>query len=134
MVGYVQAIYETLLAATKKDLENAAKKLKEISPEPMNSMLTKQPKTEAIAKHKQRKIMVTQDVPPTTPGNELSKLCSIPVCIFLIFALFISVAEVQRTSRTSENTQKAKPHCKQCKHPMRGHKYVTDCPRNSNKQ
>jgi hypothetical protein len=49
-------------------LEDAATELQKNSPEPMNSMLQKQPTAQAVAKHKDRKNMVTQDVPPTTPG------------------------------------------------------------------
>ena len=67
-VGYVQDIFDTILKATKKDLEDAATELQKNSPEPMNSMLQKQPTAQAVAKHKDRKNMVTQDVPPTTPG------------------------------------------------------------------
>ena len=67
-VGYVQDIYATFLTATKKELENVVKKLEEKSPEPMNSMLEKQPRAQAINKCRERKNMVPEDVPPTTPG------------------------------------------------------------------
>lgn len=40
-----------------------------MTPEPMNTMLTKQPKDEAIKKRKERKLMVVEEVPPTTPGK-----------------------------------------------------------------
>jgi hypothetical protein len=68
LLEYVQDIFETFLKATKKDLEGAASELIKKSPEPMNSMLEKQAVAQAMAKHKERKSMVTQDVPPTTPG------------------------------------------------------------------
>ena len=42
--------------------------LKEMTPPPINSMLTKQPVTEAVAKRKQRAEMTIVDVPPTA-GN-----------------------------------------------------------------
>ncbi|CAB4027620.1 Hypothetical predicted protein, partial [Paramuricea clavata] len=70
-VGYVQDIYATFLTATKKELENAAKKLEE--PEPMNAMLEKQPRTQAINKCRERKNMIAEDVPPTTPVSEVQR-------------------------------------------------------------
>ncbi|CAB4004973.1 Hypothetical predicted protein, partial [Paramuricea clavata] len=109
--GYVHDIFDTFLKATKKDLEDAAKELKKKSPEPMNLMLQKQPAAQAVAKHKERKNMITQDVLPTTPVSEVQKQ--------------------QATAERSKNSEKAKPHCKACNHPMKGHKYVKDCPRNS---
>ena len=69
MADYVKDIYGTFLTSTEQELKNAVKKLKDMSPEPMDSMLEKQPKTQEIAKHKERKSMITQDVPPTTPGT-----------------------------------------------------------------
>ena len=69
LTGYVQDIFDTFLKATKKDLEDAASELNKKSPEPMNSMLEKQPVDLAKAKHKERRDMVIQDVPPTIPGT-----------------------------------------------------------------
>ena len=43
-----------------------------MTPEPMNTMLTKQPKDEAIKKRKERKLMVVEEVPPTTPCGKVS--------------------------------------------------------------
>ena len=40
-----------------------------MTPLPMNSMLNKQSKDEAIQKHSARKAMTTIDVPPTNPGT-----------------------------------------------------------------
>jgi len=67
--AYVEEIFQTYLKATKDDLESAANKLKEKTPAPMNSMLQKQPKEEAIQKREKRRSMVVVDVPPTTPGT-----------------------------------------------------------------
>jgi hypothetical protein len=65
-VAYVQDIYETFLTATEEDLKKASNKLKDMTPEPMNSMLEKQSKADAITKRTERSKMVIQDVPPTT--------------------------------------------------------------------
>ena len=47
-IGYVQTIYETFLDAQRKDtLEEEAKKIKKMTPEPMNTMLNKQSRDEA---------------------------------------------------------------------------------------
>ena len=44
-VGYVQEIFDTFLGAhEKKELDKAAKELIGITPEAMNTMLTKQPR------------------------------------------------------------------------------------------
>ena len=47
---YVEEIFQTLLNATKDNLKKAAKQLKENAPPPMNVMLNKQSKGEAIKK------------------------------------------------------------------------------------
>ena len=51
-----------------KKLEDAIVELNEKTPVPMNTMLHKQPREEAIAK-KRRDAMQLADVPPTNPGN-----------------------------------------------------------------
>jgi len=38
-------------------------------PPPMNTMLDKQPREEAIRKQKERSSMVSKDVPPTAAGT-----------------------------------------------------------------
>lgn len=83
----MEEIFQTYLKATKDDLESAANKLKEKTPAPMNSMLQKQPKEEAIQKREKRRSMVVVDVPPTTPGtffyfvNFLSgRVCMLLLC------------------------------------------------------
>ena len=66
---YVEEIFQTCLSSSKDELNDAARKLKEITPEPMNAMLDKQPREEAIQKKVKRAKLVVEDVPPTcTPG------------------------------------------------------------------
>ena len=48
LAGYVEEIYQTYLESTKRELNAAAMQLKEMAPAPMNSMLHKQPRAEAI--------------------------------------------------------------------------------------
>jgi len=70
LAGYVEEIYQTYLESTKEELSAAAMKLKEMAPAPMNSMLGKQPREEAIEKRAKRMKMTVEDVPPTsTPGT-----------------------------------------------------------------
>ena len=59
------------MASSKEELKNAAVKLKEISPKPMDAMFEKQSKTEALKKRLERSQIVTKDVPPTVPGTFL---------------------------------------------------------------
>lgn len=65
---YVEEIYQTFINASKDDLKDAATRLKEKTPAPMNRMLERQPREEAIQKRVERKKMKAKDVPPTTPG------------------------------------------------------------------
>ena len=70
---YVEEIFQTYLSSSKEELNDAAGKLKEMTPEPMNAMLDKQPREEAIQKRVKRAKMVVEDIPPTcTPGMEFS--------------------------------------------------------------
>lgn len=66
--AYVQEIFDTYTKSNKKSLQDAALKLKEMSPKPMDSMFEKQTKAEALKKRADRREMVILDVPPTTPG------------------------------------------------------------------
>lgn len=56
------------METSQNDLTEAASKLREKTPDPMNAMLQKQPRQEAVQKRADRKRMVVKDVPPTTPG------------------------------------------------------------------
>lgn len=69
ILGYVEDIYQVMLSAImEKKLETFQKELKEMTPLPMNTMLEKQSKTEAIAKKAKRLSMIAVNVPPTNPG------------------------------------------------------------------
>lgn len=67
---YVDEIFQTFMKASKEDLKDAASNMQEKTPAPMNTMLEKQPREEALQKRAERSKMVTKDVPPTTPGNK----------------------------------------------------------------
>ena len=69
---YVEEIFQTFLNASKEEMVNATAKLSEKTPSPMNTMLEKQSRDEAIKKKEERSQMVVKDVPPTTPGTNYS--------------------------------------------------------------
>ena len=76
ITGYVEDIFETLVEAVEKDkLQDAMIELKAQVPPPMNTMLVKQPREEAIQKKKARDNMQLSDVPPTNPGKDCYKSC-----------------------------------------------------------
>ena len=64
----MEEIFQTYLTATNDDLNGAAGKLKEMTPSPMNTMLEKETKSDAIKKKQERSKKVVEDVPPTTRG------------------------------------------------------------------
>lgn len=55
--------------ASKEDLVASQDELRQMTPAPMNSMLEKQPREEAIEKHLHRKSIVVEEVPPTCAGT-----------------------------------------------------------------
>ena len=59
-LDYVEEIFQTYLKSST---------LKEKSPAPMNEMLQKEPRDEALRKREERSKMIVRDVPPTTPGK-----------------------------------------------------------------
>ena len=65
IVDYVEDIYQSMLSAESDEMEKAYKELVDMTPDPMNSMVKKQPKGEAIKKMLDRKEMVVTNVPPT---------------------------------------------------------------------
>ena len=71
ILGYVEDIFQTFLNASKEELVNAATELKDKTPPPMNVMVEKQSRVEALKKKEARSKMVVQNVPPTTPGTVL---------------------------------------------------------------
>ena len=103
---YVDEIYQTFKLASKGDLKDATLKLKEMCPPPMHTMLFKQPKDEAQKKRLDRSQMIIQDVPPT-----------------------MSVAQYTEQLKKKQKTKNAL-HCKSCGNPMKGHKKITECPKN----
>lgn len=77
--GYVDEIYQVMVKEIDSDrLKKAATELEALAPAPMNTMLDKQNKVEAIQKHIARKEMVTEEVPPTNPGLQLFYCCQSP--------------------------------------------------------
>ena len=70
----MEEIFQTFLNASKEEMVNAAAMLSEKTPAPMNTMLEKQSRDEAIKKKEERSQMVVKDVPPTTPGTFLQYL------------------------------------------------------------
>lgn len=103
---YVEEIFQTYLNASKSDLTEAAAKLREMTPAPMNTMVEKQPREEAVQKRIKRRSMEVKDVPPTTPGrwmwNTMKWSQKLIVCCFpvrylksvTIFFQFQSVSQV----------------------------------------
>jgi len=71
-LDYVEETFQTYLKASMGDLRDAAQRLKEKSPAPMNEMLQKEPRDEALRKREERSKMIVRDVPPTTPGKNSS--------------------------------------------------------------
>ena len=70
VLDYVDAIFATICNSIKaKTLKNAQEELKTMTPPPMNTMLQKQPKSEALRKREDRRQMLVENVPPSTPGK-----------------------------------------------------------------
>ena len=69
LTDYVEDIYQTMIEAIRsKQLGDAIDELNEQTPSPMNTMLNKQSKEEAIQKRNTKDRMQHVDVPPTNPG------------------------------------------------------------------
>ena len=54
-------------------MKSAAEKLKAMTPAPMNSMLEKESRTEAVQKRVDRSKKIVEDVPPTNPPTNPGK-------------------------------------------------------------
>ena len=67
-VGYMEDIFQAFMKASTDDLMAAAKELKDKTPPPMNTMINKQSRGDALAKRRARSEMVTPSIPPTAPG------------------------------------------------------------------
>ena len=69
-LGYVADIYETLTTTSRAELKLVEDELKQEVSDHLHSMLEKESKEEAIAKHKARKEKETVIVPPTCSGKQ----------------------------------------------------------------
>ena len=67
---YIDELYETLKKSSKEELEAVALQTKEKIIPPMNRMLDRESKADAIEKHNKRKQMITVDVPATGTVSE----------------------------------------------------------------
>lgn len=66
----MEEIYQTyLVAQDRNQLRVAMQELNAMNPAPMNTMLERQSREEAITKRAERKAKTVADVPPTAPGN-----------------------------------------------------------------
>lgn len=52
-----------------KKMDKAIEEIKTETPDPMNTMLEKESRVEAIKKKQARERMTTVDIPPTNPGR-----------------------------------------------------------------
>lgn len=66
---YIEEIFQTTSSGLKEKSLNAARmELQGMTPDPINTMLERQPREAALQKRQERKQMSVKDVPPTTPG------------------------------------------------------------------
>ena len=117
---YVKDIYQAFLVAEDRDqLGDAMRELHDMNPPPMNTMLEKQSKEEAIEKRTERKGKTVQDVPLTAPGNlhfkmskclewfnpTISKSCVRLITQHLFISVTVTVIQQQpQTSRGKPDT------------------------------
>ena len=74
---YVEDVYQAFLVAEQREqLGDAMQELHDMNPPPMNTMLEKQSRDDAVQKRTEKKGKTVQDVPPTTPGNVYIKICN----------------------------------------------------------
>ena len=77
LTEYVEEMFQTYLSSREDELQQAARKLRNMTTAPINTMLQKQPREVAVAKKIKRSKMVVTDVPPTsTPGSWLHTVTS----------------------------------------------------------
>eukprot|EP00112_Aurelia_sp_Birch-Aquarium-sp1_P021650 Seg5883.3 transcript_id=Seg5883.3/GoldUCD/mRNA.D3Y31 product="hypothetical protein" protein_id=Seg5883.3/GoldUCD/D3Y31 len=77
-----------------------------MTPPPLCAALEKESREDALKKREDRKRMGTQNVPGTSSVSDSVAVTSV------------------------EAKPKRMPHCTVCKKPTKGHKFVTDCPKN----
>eukprot|EP00112_Aurelia_sp_Birch-Aquarium-sp1_P000903 Seg1088.4 transcript_id=Seg1088.4/GoldUCD/mRNA.D3Y31 product="hypothetical protein" protein_id=Seg1088.4/GoldUCD/D3Y31 len=97
-------MYTLMVEASEEDLQSARRALEEKTPPPMNDMLERQSRDEAIAKKLSRKSMAVVDVPPTSQGSEINT----------------------HQGGQQGKTKRKRPTCKRCNVLLKGHK----CPFN----
>ena len=68
-LDYVGELFKFYMTLSKQQLQDACNYMKKMVPQPMNSMLDKQPREEAIRMREKRMNMVTTAVPPTAPSG-----------------------------------------------------------------
>ena len=68
-LDYVGELFKFYMTLSKQQLQDACNDMKKMVAQPMNSMLDKQPREEAIRKIEKRMNMVTTAVPPTAPSG-----------------------------------------------------------------
>lgn len=76
VLEYVTEIYQTMIKTPRQELKQLVEELKQQVPEPMNSMLEKKSREDAIQKHKSRKQKETVIVTPTCTGKLASTYCT----------------------------------------------------------
>jgi hypothetical protein len=124
-------------AIGSKKLEDAIDE--EQTPSPMNTMLNKQSREEAIQKRNTRDRMQLLDVAPTNPG--ILKLVIIQLDLKSVnnamtvdHPKFVTFYLVPTAAVGSQGNHPPKPRsaskCKMCKQPMKGNKNVVNCPQN----
>eukprot|EP00795_Rhopilema_esculentum_P010009 gene10009-18635_t len=104
---YVSELFETILNMTAEEKEQAMVELHNATPQPLCAEFDKETREEAVEKRTKRQNMCMQEVPAT--------------CL---------VAESNTTEAAPRKLQKS-PHCRLCNNPMKGHKDISDCPRNN---
>lgn len=68
-VDYVADIYDTLTTTPRAELKLLEEELKGDVPNPLNTMLDKESREDAISKYQARKDKLTVICPPTCPGK-----------------------------------------------------------------
>jgi len=72
VLDYVSELYITLTTTPRAELARMVTELKQSTPEPMHSMLDKEPKEAATQKYWSRKEKETVICPPTCSGKSIT--------------------------------------------------------------
>lgn len=68
-LDYVGELFKFYMTLSKQQLQDACNDMKKMVPQPIDSMLDKQPREEAIRMREKKMNMVTTAVPPTAPSG-----------------------------------------------------------------